>query len=116
MRKPGKKNGWAILAIAVAALRIVAPVANAEQPSAPKFHLEEATIPEIQQAIKAKQITTVQLVHLYLDRIKAYNGPCVDQPDGPLGFITPIAHAGQINALMTLNLRPAARVALGFDD
>src|SRR6202023_1399153 len=70
----------------------------------------------IQDAIKTKQITTVQLVHLYLNRIKAYNGVCVDQPNGPLGFITPIPHAGQINALMTLNLRPATRTALGFDD
>src|SRR6202023_680606 len=70
----------------------------------------------IQDAIKTKQITTVQLVHLYLNRIKAYNGVCVDQPNGPLGFITPIPHAGQINALMTLNLRPATRAALGFDD
>lgn len=81
-----------------------------------EFHLQEASIDGIQQAIKTRQITAVQLVRLYLNRIKAYNGVCVDQPDGPLGFITPIPHAGQINALMTLNLRPRTRTALGFDD
>ena len=111
MRIPGKKSAWAILAIAVVALRIMAPVASAQRAPAPKFHLEEATIAGIQQAIQTKQITTVQLVHLYLDRIKAYNGVCVDQPNGRLGFITPIPHAGQINALMTLNLRPGTRKA-----
>jgi amidase len=80
-----------------------------------KFHLEEATIERIQQALLARQITTEQLVRLYLARIKAYNGTCVRQPRGILGPVTPIANAGQINALSTLNLRPATRKAMGFD-
>jgi Asp-tRNA(Asn)/Glu-tRNA(Gln) amidotransferase A subunit family amidase len=80
-----------------------------------KFHLEEATIEHIQQAILSRQITSEQLVRLYLARIKAYNGTCVEQPEGILGPVRPIANAGQINALSTLNLRPAARKALGFD-
>jgi hypothetical protein len=56
-------------------------------------------------------------VQLYLNRIKAYNGTCVNQPDGVLGLepITPIKNAHQLNALMTLNLRPAKRERLGFD-
>jgi amidase len=116
MRVPGNKNGWAILATAVIVLESMTLVAHAERPPVPKFHLEDASIAEIQRALKTKQITTVQLVHLYLDRIKAYNGVCVVQPDGPLGVITPIPHARQINALMTLNLRPSARKKLGFDD
>src|SRR3954465_5060092 len=62
-----------------------------------KFHLVEATIEDIQQAILSRQLTTVQLVNLYLERIKAYNGTCVSQPEGILGPVTPIAHAGQIN-------------------
>ncbi|MDR3415133.1 MAG: amidase [Nevskia sp.] len=84
--------------------------------AAAKFVLEEATIAQIQHALLTKQITTEQLVRMYLKRIKAYNGTCVSQPQGILGPITPIAHAGQINALETLNLRPAALKALGFDD
>ncbi len=79
------------------------------------FHLEEATITDIQSAIRSGDITTEGLVRLYLKRIAAYNGTCVKQPKGILGPITTIANAGQINALSTLNLRPATRKALGFD-
>ena len=53
---------------------------------------------------------------LYLARIKAYNGTCVEQPEGILGPIKTIPNAGQINALQTLNLRPAARAEWGFDE
>jgi Asp-tRNA(Asn)/Glu-tRNA(Gln) amidotransferase A subunit family amidase len=86
------------------------------QGAKPRFHLEEATIASIQDAIRGGQITTVGLVELYLKRIKAYNGTCVNQPQGILGPITTIANAGQINALSTINLRPAARAKWGFDD
>jgi amidase len=41
---------------------------------------------------------------------------CVVMPDGLLGPISTIPHAGQLNALGTLNLRPATRRAMGFDD
>ena len=81
-----------------------------------RFHLEEATIAGIQGAIRGGQITTVGLVELYLKRIKAYNGTCVNEPKGILGPITTIPNAGQINALSTLNLRPATRTKWGFDD
>lgn len=81
-----------------------------------EFRLQEATIESIQQAIKAKQLTTTQLVELYLKRIHAYNGTCVDEPEGILGPITTIPNAGQINALSTLNLRPANHQAWGFDE
>src|SRR5580704_6925797 len=80
------------------------------------FNPQEATIAQIQQAIKVGRITTVGLVELYLKRIKAYNGTCVSEPRGILGPITTIPDAGQLNALSTLNLRPAARRARGFDD
>ncbi len=80
------------------------------------FHIEEATIADIQHAIETKQVTTVDVVKLYLGRIKAYNGTCVNQPDGLLGKISTIPNAGQVNALGTLNLRPSTRKAWGFDD
>ncbi len=82
----------------------------------PAFRIEEASITDLQRAILAHRLTTVDIVELYLQRIKAYNGSCVDQPDGLLGPITPKAHAGQLNAFSTLNLRPATRRRLGFDD
>jgi amidase len=80
-----------------------------------RFQLEEATIDDIQTAIKRRKLTSTELVYLYLDRIKKYNGVCVNQPDGLLGPISTIAKAGKINALQTLNIRPSTRQALGFD-
>lgn len=88
----------------------VLPSASAE------FHLEEATIAQIQSAILTGKVTTTDIVEGYLKRIKAYNGTCVNQPDGVLGAVTTIPNAGQINALQTLNLRPEKRKAWGFDD
>jgi amidase len=84
--------------------------------AAEPFRIEEATISDIQNAILAKRVTATQVVKLYLERIKAYNGPAVDQPYGILGPITSIPHAKGINALSTLNLRPAALRAWGFDE
>src|SRR5213080_2092778 len=82
-----------------------------------KFRIEEATVEDIQAAILRGELTSTRVVQLYLNRIKAYNGTCVNQPDGVLGLgpITPIKNAHQLNALLTLNLRPAKRQALGFD-
>ncbi len=79
------------------------------------FPVEEATIAQIQRAILDKRISTQGIVESYLKRIQAYNGTCVNQPQGLLGSISTIPHARQINALSTLNLRPAARQAWNFD-
>jgi amidase len=84
------------------------PVAKAV--SAPRFHLEEASIADVQRTIRAKEITAEQLVQLYFRRIEAYNGTCVKGVVDPatglmFGEITPIENAGQVNAYMTLNIR-----------
>jgi Asp-tRNA(Asn)/Glu-tRNA(Gln) amidotransferase A subunit family amidase len=100
--------------VAALALGLVIPVSGLM--AASTFHVEEATISDIQQAILAKQVTATEVVKLYLARIKAYNGPAVDQPYGILGPIKTIPHAKGINALSTLNLRPEHRRAWGFDD
>ena len=92
----------------------VSPARTSRQPRS-AFAVEEATIAQIQEALVARRITTVGLVEAYLRRIKAYNGTCVNQPQGILGVISTIPHARQINALSTLNLRPAARTMWGFD-
>ena len=82
-----------------------------------KFRIEETTIEDIQATILRGELTSTRVVQLYLNRIRAYNGTCVNQPDGVLGLgpIIPIKNAHQLNALMTLNLRPAKRETLGFD-
>jgi amidase len=100
-----------VLIVAVSATA----TATSTAPPPSRFHLHEATIADIQRAIQSKQLTAVGLVELYLKRIKAYNGTCVNEPQGILGPITTIPHSGQINALSTLNLRPASRAAWGFD-
>jgi len=101
-------------ALSVATM-IVLGAAGGDAQRAPSFDVHEATIVDIQRALQSKRITTVGVVEQYLKRIKAYNGTCVNQPQGILGPVTTIAHARQINALSTLNLRPAARERLGFD-
>lgn len=105
------------IAVVLATL-VSLPGCRGDQPPAAlePFEIEEATIARIQSAIQAKQITVRELVTQYLERIRAYNGTCVNEPQGILGPITTIANAGQINALSTLNLRPEARKRLGFDD
>jgi hypothetical protein len=114
-RKPSLRyTGTRIVLTAVLMLPLVILTSNAS--AKPKFQVEEATIADIQHAIKTRQITTTELVHLYLDRIRAYNGVCVNEPLGILGPISTIPNAGQLNALMTLNLRPPTRIAMGFDD
>ncbi len=54
----------------VAALALFSSAAHAA------FQIEEATIPGIQSAIKAGQITCKGVVEAYIARAKAYNGVC----------------------------------------
>jgi amidase len=100
----------AFFALIIGHCSLVIPAASAAE----KFHLEEASIASIQSAIQAKQITSTQLVKLYLARIKVYNGPGVKEPNGILGAVETVPDARQINALATLNLRPATLKAMGF--
>src|SRR5690348_17020389 len=79
------------------------------------FRVEEATIADIHQAILKGETTATQVVEAYLARIRAYNGVCVEQPEGILGRVTPVPRAGQLNALITINLRPANRALWGLD-
>jgi amidase len=102
------------VALTIAVMLSAVPVRS--QRRAAGFEIQEATIAQIQQAILTKQITTRGIVDAYLKRIQAYNGACVNEPQGILGPITTKANARQINALSTLNLRPAARAAWKFDD
>ena len=71
---------YAMACIGITALSLsIAPNGVSRAGAAPqqKFHLEEATIADVQRAIHARQITAEQLVTLYFRRIEAYNGACV---------------------------------------
>jgi amidase len=98
----------------------------------PRFHLLEASISDIQQALRRGEISCTELVTLYFKRIKAYSGHCVKydkngdgtgpdydffMPSGKgvyLGVVEAVANAGQVNAIQSLNLRPKNYAALGF--
>jgi amidase len=111
-----RKGGSPVLRqLALASCILLTPPLASAQTA--KFRIEEATIEDIQAAILRGELTSTRVVELYLNRIKSYGGTCVNQPDGVLGrgAITPIQNAHQLNALMTLNLRPAKRERLGFD-
>jgi len=99
-----------LLAIGIAVPCGSHPASAADATRTPGFHLEEATITDVQRAIRAKQITVERLVNLYFKRIAAYNGTCVKGAIDPetglmLNEITPVENAGQVNAYMTLNIR-----------
>jgi amidase len=103
--------------IAFAAGLGAAPVAGASgSGDRGEFGIEEATIEEIQAAILRREVTATGIVEKYLERVRAYNGPCVNEPQGILGPISTIPQAGKINALITLNLRPETRTEWGFDE
>jgi amidase len=101
------------IALAILAVLPSSPVFAASKTA--RFQIEETTIDGIQSAILKGQITSTDVVKMYLARIRAYDGTCVEMPDGPLGSFTTIKHAGQINSMITVNLRPASRLALGLD-
>ena len=117
----GARSRWLRLAV-IAALTTgvgagTAPAAFADQDHGSRgFAVEEASIEDIQDAILKRRTTVTEVVNAYLKRIKAYNGTCVNEPQGILGPISTIPHAEKLNSLMTLNLRPKARKAWGFDD
>ena len=110
MRPRSLRSTISMLGIGTAVLYAAHLALMAKAASAPRFHLEEATIVDVHRAIRAKEITAEQLVQLYFKRIEAYNGTCVKGEVDPatglmFGEITPIENAGQLNAYMTLNMR-----------
>ncbi len=117
-RRPGSfaARGLVFIGLGTMLLLFILAAAEAQAAGKGKFQIEEATIADIHNAIRAKELTATDLVKMYLARIKAYNGSPVQEPHGLLGPVKTTAHARGINALSTLNLRPAARKAWGFDD
>ncbi len=86
MRKAKPKLAWfaAIAGLVVAAalmqpwgphpFPVTQAQAQGQTPALQGFHLEEATIADVHRAIRAGQITCHQLVQLYINRARAYNG------------------------------------------
>ena len=69
-------------------------VSRAQQP---RFHLQEATIDDVHRAIRQGQITCSNLVKLYINRAKAYNGvsnQLVTQDGAPIPPAPGVVRAG----------------------
>ena len=109
------RSGTLTLAFALCSVFALPPPAEATGKGKKRFAIEEATIAEIQSAILRRQISTTDVVKLYLERIQAFEGTCVNEPEGILGPISTIPNADKLNAFTTLNLRPARLAAYGFD-
>src|SRR5258708_33699924 len=97
MRVRSLRSKIALFSTGVAVL-CAAHLALMSTASAEQFHLEEATIANVQRAIRAKEITAEQLGQLYFKRVAAYNRTCVKSQSDPatglmLGELTPIANA-----------------------
>nr|MDQ2987398.1 hypothetical protein [Armatimonadota bacterium] len=116
MNTKNKSRTIAALSLGLLACNFV--FVEARAPEGRQFRLEEATIADVHRAFRAKQLTSTQLVNMYLQRIKAYNGTCVEGALDSRGYMTgdinPIANAGQLAAFTTLNLKEDKRKALGF--
>jgi amidase len=70
-----QRNAVACL-IALAAVAGAPPAASAQTSSPSPFHIEEATIMDLQSALTSGQTTCQAIVQAYIDRAKAYNGTC----------------------------------------
>ena len=97
-----------------------------------RFHLEEATIADILGALQRREVTCGSLIRAYYRRIKAYSGHCIKydknedgvgpdydfyMPSGKgvyLGVVEAVPNAGKVNAIQSVNLRPAHYAQLGF--
>jgi Asp-tRNA(Asn)/Glu-tRNA(Gln) amidotransferase A subunit family amidase len=97
-----------------------------------RFHLEEATIADILRALQRREVTCGSLIRAYYRRIKAYSGHCIKydkngdgvgpdydfyMPSGKgvyLGVVEAVPNAGKVNAIQSVNLRPAHYTELGF--
>src|SRR5690349_12094958 len=80
-----------------AALACLGAIAPGLASAAGKFHLEEATIADIHDAIKSGEITCKGLVQAYMDRVTAYNGACtalVTEKGGPIPAAKGAVRAG----------------------
>src|SRR5437870_3514435 len=82
------------------------------------FHIEEASIADIQSAIKAGQITCQGVVQTYIARAKAYNGVCtelVTKDGAPIGPMTGVVRAGAPITFPTKTV-PASNVLPNFSE
>src|SRR5678816_2974812 len=91
-----KRHGWSSVRVGSAGLlSVLIPGLAAAQIQG--FQIEEASIADIQNAIKSGQTTCKAVVQSYIDRAKAYNGTCtalVTKDGAPIPAATGVVRAG----------------------
>jgi hypothetical protein len=89
------KSSSRVLSIALLSLVLESPVFA--QANGSGFKIEEASISDIQAAIRSGRTTCKQVVQAYLDRTKAYNGACtalLTMDGAPIPQATGMVRAG----------------------
>jgi amidase len=81
------------------ALPLLFSTATLQAQDEKKFHIEEASITDIQNAIRSGQTTCKQVVQAYIVRAKAYNGACtalVTKDGAPIAPASGMVRAGSV--------------------
>jgi amidase len=83
-------NSARALRLAMTAAGVWLTMFSAPVVAAGKFHLQEATIDGIHEAIERGEVTCKSLVQAYIDRAKTYNGVCTELATQDGASIAPI--------------------------
>jgi amidase len=85
------------LAVAGLAVNMIVALPTVSAQKSGEFHIEEASITDIQSAIRSGQTTCKQVVQAYIARAKAYNGVCtalLTKDGAPIPPATGMVRAG----------------------
>ena len=111
------KNSNSLRSLILLAAVLIGLTPRTAQSQSADFHIEEAGISDIQQAIQKGQVTCKQVVQAYLDRAKAYNGICtalVTKDGAPVPPATGAIRAGTPVSFPTKTV-PASSIFPDFD-
>ena len=82
--------GWLVIALVAFSAGVIAQDEKSDEPNgADAFQIEEASIGDIQRAIRQGETTCVQVVEAYVERARAYNGVCTQLVTADGGPVAP---------------------------
>ena len=82
--------GWLVIAPVAFPAGVIAQDEKSDEPNgADAFQIEEASIGDIQRAIRQGETTCVQVVEAYVERARAYNGVCTQLVTADGGPVAP---------------------------
>jgi amidase len=111
------KFGKPLAVTCLAGTMMVALPTLSAQKSSGEFHIEEASITDIQSAIRSGQTSCKQVVQAYIARAKAYNGACtalLTKDGAPIPLATGMVRAGSLLKYPT-NTVPVSSVFPNFE-